>query len=156
MTSPSDISATTADRQSVASYATYPEAQRAVDHLSDSGFPVEHVDVVGRNLRLVEHVTGRLTNARAALAGAGTGAWFGLLIGLLVGLFTTGPVWLGLILGGLVIGALWGAVFGFVAHWAMRGQRDFSSISGLVADSYELLVASEHAERARALLAELG
>jgi hypothetical protein len=146
---------TAAGRQSVATYATYPEAQRAVDYLSDAGFPVEHVDVVGRNLRLVEHVTGRLTNARAAMAGAGTGAWFGLLIGLLVGLFTTGPVWLGLICGGLVIGALWGAVFGFVAHWSLRGQRDFSSVSGLIADSYEVMVASEHTERARELLAQL-
>ena len=59
-----------AGRQSVASYATYPEAQQAVDFLSDSGFPVEHTDVVGSDLRLVEHVTGRLTNARAAMAGA--------------------------------------------------------------------------------------
>jgi len=140
-------------RESVASYVTYPEAQQAVDYLSDSGFPVEHTDVVGYDLRLVEHVTGRLTNARAAMAGAGSGAWFGLFIGLLVGLFTTGPVWLGLVLGGLVIGALWGAVFGFVAHWATRGRRDFASVSGLVAGRYELLVAHEHADRARELLA---
>ena len=143
-----------AGRQSVASYATYPEAQQAVDFLSDSGFPVEHTDVVGSDLRLVEHVTGRLTNARAAMAGAGSGAWFGLLIGLLVGLFTTGPVWLGLILGGLAIGALWGAVFGFVAHSATRGRRDFASVSGIVAGRYELVVAPEHADRARVLLAE--
>jgi len=142
------------DRQTVASYATYPEAQHAVDQLSDAGFPVEQTDVVGYDLRLVEHVTGRLTNARAAAAGAGTGAWFGLFIGLLVGLFTTGPVWFGLIVGGLVIGALWGAVFGFVAHWATRGQRDFASVSGLVAGRYDLLVANEHVDRARALLGE--
>ena len=145
-----------AGRHSVASYATYPEAQQAVDYLSDSGFPVEHTDVVGSDLRLVEHVTGRLTNARAAMAGAGSGAWFGLFIGLLVGLFTTGPVWLGLVLGGLVIGALWGAVFGFVAHWATRGQRDFASVSGIVAGRYDLVVSPEHADRARALLAEMG
>jgi hypothetical protein len=36
----------------------------------------------------------------------------------LVGLFTTGPEWLGLVFGGLLIGAFWGAVFGFFAHWA--------------------------------------
>lgn len=155
MTTPLGTTPLAEGREPVASYATYPDVQRAVDHLSDSGFPVEHTDVVGSDLRLVEHVTGRLTNARAAMAGAGTGAWFGLFIGLLVGLFTTGPVWLGLILGGLVIGALWGAVFGFVAHWATRGQRDFASVSGLVAGRYDLLVASEHADRARALLAEL-
>jgi uncharacterized membrane protein len=108
MTTPLGTTPLAEGRQPVASYATYPEAQRAVDNLSDAGFPVEHADVVGYDLRLVEHVTGRLTNARAAAAGAGTGAWFGLFIGLLVGLFTTGPLWLGLIVGGLVIGALWG------------------------------------------------
>jgi hypothetical protein len=140
--------------QTVASYAAYPEAQRAVDYLSDAGFPVENADVVGYDLRLVEHVTGRLTNARAAAAGAGLGAWWGLFIGLLVGLFTTGPVWLGLIVGGLLIGAAWGAIFGFFAHWALRGQRDFTSVGGLVAGRYELVVADEYAERARALLAQ--
>ena len=99
--------------QMVASYATYAEAQDAVDSLSDRGFPVEGAEVVGQDVRLVERVTGRLTNGRAAAAGAASGAWFGLFIGLLVGLFTTGPEWLGLVLGGLLIGAFWGALFGF-------------------------------------------
>jgi hypothetical protein len=79
------------------------------------------VDVVGHGLRLVERVTGRLT-ARAAGAGALSGAWFGLFIGLLVGLFTSGPEWLRLILGGLLIGAFWGAAFGFAAYWMTRGS----------------------------------
>ena len=138
--------------QTVASYATYAEAQQAVDSLSDRGFPVEGVEIVGQDVRLVERVTGRLTNARAAAAGAASGAWFGLFIGLLVGLFTTGPEWLGLVLGGLLIGAFWGAVFGFFAHWMTRGQRDFTSVSNLVAGRYELTVAGDQARRARELL----
>jgi hypothetical protein len=142
-------------RQTVASYATYGEAQQAVDSLSDAGFPVEVAEIVGHDLRLVERVTGRLTNARAAGAGAASGAWFGLFIGLLVGLFTTGPEWLGLVLGGLLIGAFWGAVFGFFAHWATRGQRDFSSVSNFVAGRYELTVPDDQAQRARELLGEL-
>jgi hypothetical protein len=136
----------------VGSYTTYREAQRVVDQLSDARFPVEHVQIVGRDLALVESVTGRLTKGRAALAGAASGAWFGLFIGLLVGLFTTGPEWLGLVLGGLLIGAFWGAVFGFIAHWATGGMRDFSSLRGLVAASYDVLVEDEHAARARELL----
>ena len=136
----------------VASYPTYGEAQRAVDRLSDAKFPVQHVQIVGRDLELVETVTGRLTKGRAALAGAATGAWFGLFIGLLVGLFTTGPEWLGLVLGGVLIGAFWGAVFGFLAHLATGGMRDFSSLRGLVAKTYDLLVSDEHAARARELL----
>ena len=140
--------------QSVASYATYDEAQRAVDRLSDSGFPVEKADIIGSDLRLVEHVTGRLTTGRAALAGAGSGAWFGVFLGLLVGLFTTGPAWLGLLLGGLLIGAAWGAAFGFFAQWATGGRRDFSSERGLVAGRYEVVVADDQADRARGLLAQ--
>jgi Heat induced stress protein YflT domain len=141
------------DGQSVASFATYPEAQGAVDRLSDAEFPVENVDIVGSDLRLVEHVTGRLTSGRAAMYGAGIGAWWGLLFGLLVGLFTTGPEWVGLVLGGLLIGAVFGALFGFFAQWATQGQRDFASTSGLVAGRYDVVVANEHAERARQLLA---
>jgi hypothetical protein len=136
----------------VASFDTYPQAEQAVDHLSDSGFPVESVEIVGRDLRLVEQITGRLTAARAAGAGAATGAWFGLFIGLLVGLFTSGPEWIGLVLGGLVIGAVWGAIFGFAAQWATRGRRDFSSARGIVAGRYDVTVSGENAERARQLL----
>ena len=140
------------DGQSVASYPTYPEAQEAVDRLSDAEFPVENVDIVGSDLRLVEHVTGRLTSGRAAMYGAGLGAWWGLLFGLLVGLFTTGPEWIGLVLGGLLIGAVFGALFGFFAQYATGGRRDFSSTSGLVAARYDVMVANEHADRARQLI----
>ena len=38
----------------VGSYATYEEAQRAVDHLADSDFPVRDVTIVGVDLMLVE------------------------------------------------------------------------------------------------------
>jgi Heat induced stress protein YflT domain len=140
--------------RSVASYATYDEAQHAVDRLSDNGFPVENVDIVGSDLRLLERVTGRLTTGRAAMAGAGSGVWLGVLFGLLVGLFTTGPTWLGLLLGGALIGAVWGAVFGFIAQWSTGGRRDFSSERGLVAGQYELVVADSHAEQARSMLAQ--
>jgi len=123
----------------VASYSSYEEAQAAVDRLSDEGFPVENLEIIGSGLRLVERVTGRLTTARAAAAGAASGAWFGLFIGLLVGLFTRGPVWIGLIIGGLLIGAAWGAVFGFVSHAATRGRRDFSSAQTLNATRYDII-----------------
>jgi Heat induced stress protein YflT domain len=149
-----DAAKTQDARQTVASYPTYAEAQRAVDSLSDRGFPVEGAEIIGHDVRLVERVTGRLTNARAAAAGAASGAWFGLFIGLLVGLFTSGPEWLGLVLGGLLIGALWGALFGFFAHWMTQGQRDFTSVSDLVAGRYELTVPNDQAQRARELLGE--
>ncbi len=142
--------------QVVESYTTYGQAQRAVDHLSDSSFPVENTSIVGRDLRLVERVTGRMTKTRATAMGAVGGAWFGLFIGLFIGLFTIGPVWLSLVLAGLVIGAIWGAIFGFVAHWTTRGQRDFASASAIVAARYDVTVTDAFAERARQLLSSLG
>jgi Heat induced stress protein YflT domain len=150
-----DIASPHSGGETVSTYGSYEDAERAVDYLSDQGFPVENAQIVGSNLRLVEQVTGRVTTGRATLAGAGSGAWFGLFIGLLVGLFTTGPAWAGLVVGGLLIGAAWGAIFGFAAHYAMRGRRDFASDRALVAERYDVVVSAD-AERARTLLAQLG
>lgn len=130
----------------------YAEAQRVVDDLSDRGFPVEHLAIVGRGLSSVERVTGRLTKARAALQGAAGGAWFGLLVGLLIGLFAPPPAWLALIAVSVVVGAAFGAVFGFVAHWNTRGRRDFSSVRTLAAEEYCVTVDPAHADQARRLL----
>jgi len=139
----------------VARFDDYQAAQRAVDQLSDDGFPVETLDIVGSDLRLVERVTGRLTKARAASAGALSGAWMGLFIGILIGLFTTGA-WLGIIAAAVGIGALWGAVFGFAAHAATRGQRDFSSVRALSASRYDLIARDGTADRARSMLGTSG
>jgi hypothetical protein len=140
----------------VASYPTYKQAQRAVDHLSDSGFPVEQSAIVGRDLRLVEQVVGRLTKARASIMGAASGAWFGLFVGLLVTLFVIGLEWIAVTLTAVLIGAAWGGIFGFVAQWATHGQRDFASASAVVAGQYDITVTDAYSERAAQLLSSLG
>src|SRR5262249_209786 len=140
----------------VATYTSYEEAQQAVARLTGEQFPVGNLDIVGTGLRLVERVTGRLPKARAAAAGAASGAWFGLFIGLLVGLFTTGPTWIGLILGGLLIGAAWGAIFGFASHAATRGRRDFSSSQTLVASRYDIIPRRGTASPAQSILQQAG
>lgn len=132
----------------LASYTEYVDAQRLVDRMSDDGFPVESVRIVGEGVRTVEQVTGRMTRGRAAAAGAASGAWFGVFIGLLFGLFTSGPGWIWFVLISLVIGAFWGAVFGFVAHWSTRGRRDFSSVMTLQARRYEVHVDQAQAAQA--------
>jgi hypothetical protein len=72
MTTPTtDIASSPSGGETVSSYKTYEEAERAVDYLSDNGFPVENAQIVGSNLRLLEQVTGRVTTGRATLAGAG-------------------------------------------------------------------------------------
>lgn len=129
-------------------FPTYAGAERVVDKLADNGFPVEHSRIVGNGLRSVEYVTGRVTSGRAALAGAISGAWFGLFFGLLLGLFATRSAWLLVLLVSTAIGAAWGATFGFAAHRATGGRRDFSSIKGLEADQYAVYVDAARANEA--------
>jgi hypothetical protein len=136
----------------VAEFDDYPAAQRAVDYLSDQRFPVDRVEIVGTDLRLVERVLGRLTIGRAALAGAGTGAWFGLLIGILLGVFSV-SAWWRVILFAVIAGIVWGAVFGAIAHAFTGGRRDFSSTSTLQAERYALVVDAQYADQAREVLA---
>jgi len=141
----------------VGSYPTYAKAQRAVDFLSDNRFPVEHVAIIGSDLRLVEDVIGRLTWSRAALAGVSSGAWFGLLVGLLLSLFGgSRNNGFGLIVGAVGIGALFGVVFGLVSYGATGGRRDFTSRSRVVAGRYDVTCAPAQAEDAKNLLIKLG
>jgi hypothetical protein len=60
-------------RQVVASCAGYRDAAEAVDYLAGNRFPVEHAAIVGRELELVQQVTGRLTALDAAARSALTG-----------------------------------------------------------------------------------
>lgn len=131
---------------------TYDAAQEIVDTLSDAGFPVEHVRVVGTGLRSVEQVTGRMTNGKAALYGMASGAWLGLFVGLLLGLFAVGA-WLSVVLWGVALGAVWGLVLGLVGHATTGGRRDFRSVQGFEADAYDVLVDAEHVDDAAAHLA---
>lgn len=152
MSQPTAIPATTSvDYRVLRTVPTYGEAQRIVDTLSDAGFPVEHVRVVGTGLRSVEQVTGRMTNGRAALYGAGSGAWMGLLVGLLLGIFTVGA-WLSVVLWGVLLGAVWGLIFGLIGHAVTGGRRDFRSVQGLEAEAYDVLVEADHIGTADAKL----
>jgi uncharacterized membrane protein len=147
-----------APRRTVAEFDNYAEAQRAVDYLSDQRFPVERVAIVGRDLRYVEQIAGRLTTGRAALLGAAQGAALGAILGLLVGLIFTldpNPAVPLLVLYGIVAGAILGALFGAISHAATGGTRDFASMSSMAADRYELQVDEEVADRAADMLRSL-
>jgi hypothetical protein len=139
----------------VGSYATYEEAQRAVDYLADEDFPVRDVTIVGVDLMLVERIVGRLSWGRVLLSGAASGAWFGLFVGLLLGLFSPNGTGVGPILVGLASGIVFGLVFAAVGYGASRGRRDFTSQSQMVAGRYDVLCQPRNAEKARELLAKL-
>jgi hypothetical protein len=87
-------------RRTIASYATYAQAQRAIDRLADAKFPVERTAIVAEGISYVEQVTGRRGWVQAALG----------------------------------------------------GSRDFTSVSGVRADHYALMVDDEVAAEAQRLL----
>ena len=115
----------------VASYQTYAQARAGVDYLSDNGFDVSSITIVGTDLHLVERVRGRLTIARASLSGAGgTGGW---------------------VVSGIVVGALVGMALAALAFIIRGRNRDLVSSQQVVALRYAVL-ASADIDRAYALL----
>jgi hypothetical protein len=142
-------------RRTIETDADYRDAERAVDWLSDHGFPVEQVVIVGTGLRYVEQIAGRVTTRTAALTGAGQGATIGLLFGLFFGLFFNGVAFFGVLLYGLFAGALFGATWGALVHYMQQGRRDFASVATTRADHYEVQADARVADRAEQLLATM-
>lgn len=140
--------------QSLGTYDAYPEAQQAVDFLADREFPVQDVMIVGTDLKQIERVTGRLTTGRVLLGGALSGVWIGVFVGLVFAVFEGGEQFLVRMLSTMIIGAFFGLVWGWLGYKATGGQRDFTSVSQVVATRYEVLVEHRHVRQARELLAE--
>jgi hypothetical protein len=137
-------------------YDSYDDAQRAVDYLSDHEFPVKDVLIVGTDLKQLERVTGRLTRGRAIGGGALSGAWLGLFIGTIFALFESGGFNLLSVVATMAFGAVFGVIWTAVVYqFTSGGQRDFTSVSLVVAAKYEVLCEHKHAHRGREMLAEM-
>ncbi|GAB4099902.1 ECF transporter S component [Sinomonas halotolerans] len=151
---PLDEARTLPQGETVGSYTSYLDAQKAVDYLADQQFPVELVAIVGNELKLVERVTGRLSYPRVALNGALSGMWFGLFVGVLLSFFTPTGSYFSIITS-VLMGAAFFMLFGIVTYAMQRGKRDFTSTSQVVASSYDVVVGHEVAHDARRLLSQL-
>jgi len=138
----------------IGSYDTYEQAQRAVDHLADSEFPVQDVTIVGVEPMIVERGAARLTWGRVLGAAAASGAWLGLFVGLLLTMFTAGAGLYPLVIG-LVSGIAFAMAAAAVRYGSTRGKRDFVSRSQLVARRYDVLCKPRNAELGRTLLVAL-
>ncbi|HJW00697.1 MAG TPA: general stress protein [Arthrobacter sp.] len=138
----------------VGSYTSYLDAQKAVDYLADQQFPVQMVSIVGNELKMVERVTGRLSYPRVALSGALSGMWFGLFVGVMLSFFAPSPGYFS-ILTSVLMGAAFFMLFGIVTYAMQRGKRDFTSTSQVVATNYDVVVSPEAAHEARRLLQQL-
>ncbi len=138
----------------VGSYNSYLDAQKAVDYLADQQFPVQLVSIVGNELKMVERVTGRLTYPRVALSGALSGMWFGLFVGVMLSFFSETGGYFSIVTS-VLMGAAFFMLFGIVTYAMQRGKRDFTSTSQVVATNYDVVVAFEAAHEARRLLHQL-
>jgi len=141
--------------QSLAVYDDYAAAQKAVDFLSDNKFPVEQCMIVGTDLKRIERITGRLTTSRVAVGGLLSGLWLGVFVGLVLSLFSDGESFWTTLIATTIFGGAFGIIWGLVGYAATRGQRDFSSVTQVVATKYEVLVEHKSAAQARELLAQL-
>ena len=144
--------------ETIGSYISYLDAQKAVDYLADEKFPVRHVSIVGNDLKMVERVTGKLSYPRVALTGAMTGAWFGLFIGVMLSFFDSssnaGAPYINVFTAVLMGAAFW-MLFAIIGYAAQRGKRDFTSTNQVLASSYDVIVTPDVAMEARRLLAQL-
>ena len=130
------------ERRTIATTDRYADAEAIVDRLADDGFPVEHITIVGRDLRTVEHVLGRLNAWKAALSGAGSGAVLGLLFALLFGVWFAhdGTSLLGIIVYWTVFGAIIGTVISLIGYAVNGGRRRFAAITTMEAQRFDVLV----------------
>ena len=140
----------------VATYATYAEAQAAVDVLAKADFPVRQLSIVGNDLKTVERVTGKLSYGRVALGGAASGAWLGIFFGLLFFIFSPTGSSLPFVFAAVLIGAGFGMLFGLVSYAVNRRRRDFTSTMQVIATNYQVVVDHALVNKARNMLSGQG
>jgi hypothetical protein len=146
-----------AGRTHVASFARYPDAERTVDLLARTHFPVHRLALVGGDLKLVTESGGGITSTRAGSLGACGGLWIGALMVLfafVVDRPTLGEM-LVLMCWGVPLGALFGGALGLASYTILGSGRDLTSRRRLVAARHELHVDAEVATSAWRLLLKL-
>lgn len=110
----------------LATYASYADAREQVDRLAATDFPVSAVSIVGKDLRVVERVRGRLNYAQVALSAGVRGVFFGGLIGVFLFLLTP-EGGAGQILTSMLLGlAVW-LIFGVIGFGMRKGRHGFAS-----------------------------
>ncbi|SHH30241.1 hypothetical protein SAMN05443575_3661 [Jatrophihabitans endophyticus] len=136
----------------VAGYDSYDAARAAVDRLAAQDFPVEHLDIVGSDVLVVDRVAGKVTRGRAALAGASQGVWTGLFAGLLLSLFAGSSAVAVTMLVAMIVGAGVGAALGTAARSKQRPGRGIATARTFVAGHYDIVARDGFAEQAREAL----
>lgn len=150
--SPNQPAAALPTGEVIAEFSEYAAAVAYVDKLIKQEFPAGAIAIVGKDLRTVERVRGKLSYARLAVAGASTGAWLGLIIGIL---FTSDPtasasVALQGVMQAVIMGAGIGMLFNVVRFSLTKNKRSWISQSQVVAANYQVQVPADMANDAKA------
>lgn len=140
--------------QTVGTYTSYAEAQKAVDYLADNRFEVQNLAIVGTGLKSVERVLGRRSWRTVIGQGVQSGITTGLLVGIVMMLFGRPSSVLAVLAVALGIGIALGIGFQAIGFALTRG-RDFTSITHTVAAQYEVLCEHKVAAKARELLQQM-
>ena len=139
------------ERVIVRCYESYQDAKRAVDSLTVARIPRQRITVFGRGFRWREAFTAPRLLKAAATGGAVAASGAALMLWA-VGALDTGFNWLGALAAGGVFGGLVGLVLGAAAWTLTRRDRSVPETGHVDVDRYEVLVETDHAERARELL----
>lgn len=137
--------------EKIADYATYQGAQQAVSALIQGDIPARDIAIVGHGLRSVETVTGRLGYAAAARSGAINGILLGLLFSAIFVLGTPNAA-IQLFVGVMFVGIAIGMLMSLVTYALLRRRRDYTSVTQVVADRYEVTVLPRSIHRAREIV----
>jgi hypothetical protein len=137
--------------EKIADYATYQAAQQAVSQLIAADVPARDIAIVGYGLRSVETVTGKLGYAAAARSGAINGILLGLLFSAIFVLGTPNAA-IQLFVGVMFVGISIGMLLSIVSYALLRRRRDFTSVTQVLADRYEVTVLPNSLHRAREIV----
>ena len=137
--------------EKIADYATYPAAQQAVSQLVQGDIPARDIAIVGHGLRSVETITGRLGYAAAARSGAINGILLGLLFSAIFVLGTPNAA-IQLFVGVMFVGIALGMLMSLITYAIVRRRRDYTSVTQVLADRYEVTVLPRSIHRAREIV----
>lgn len=137
-------------------YDAYDRARKTVDYLVAQDFDIKHVSIIGKDLLVVERITGKLSLPRAAFSGAMGGAWFGLFIGLIMSLMGGEAAETFTIPASIALGAGFGIVFSVVAFsLSNRRKSGYVTAKTIVAQTYAVICDPASSARARELLSRM-
>lgn len=161
----------TATQSVIGVFGSLSEAETAVRQLDRSGFPIEQVSIVTKDLESEKEVHGYVTTGDIAARGAGMGVWVGGIFGLLIGaafiwvpgsgpLLVAGPFATALLgaLEGAAVGGAGGGLLGALAGLGVSRQHILKYEDALRAGKYLVIAhgTSDELSRARVTLGQSG